>query len=140
MSIAHGLLAELEQELAATRRMLEILPDDKLGFKPHEKSMGLGALATHIAMIPRWGAVMMTTPEYDVSTAPEHAPVANAAEAVRRLDESGAALEQALAASDDAALLAPWTLKAGPRTIFTMPRIAATRGMIMNHLSRHCAN
>jgi uncharacterized damage-inducible protein DinB len=137
MSIAQGLLPELERELQSTRAMLTLLPADQMTFRPHARSMSFAALATHIAMIPHWGAVMMETPEYDVATAPPHDEVANSEEALARHDESGVALTRAVAAADDAAFQTPWTLRAGPQTIFTLPRIVAMRGMILNHLIHH---
>ena len=57
MSISAALLPEFDHEMATTRRTLERVPDDKLGWKPHEKSMSLGRLASHIAEMPSWGVV-----------------------------------------------------------------------------------
>ena len=52
MAIADALIGELEQEAATTRRVLERVPEDKLSWKPHDKSMSLGQLAQHVAQIP----------------------------------------------------------------------------------------
>ena len=54
MSISQAILPEFEHEAANTRRYLERLPEDKFGWKPHDKSMTLGHLATHLAQIPGW--------------------------------------------------------------------------------------
>ena len=52
MTIADGMLMELDFEAANTRKILERVPEEHFGFKPHEKSMALGQLASHLAEIP----------------------------------------------------------------------------------------
>lgn len=67
MSTAQSLLPELDHEMASTRRMLERLPDAKLAWKPHPKSMSLGQLATHLAEIPVWLDSMLGADSFDVA-------------------------------------------------------------------------
>ena len=57
MSTAEGLLAEFEREMATTRKLLERVPEDKLTWKPHAKSMSLGGLSTHLSNLPTWGVI-----------------------------------------------------------------------------------
>lgn len=64
------LLKELEQEATTTRKMLERIPDDKYSWKPHEKSMTVKALATHIAELPSWISMVLTTTELDFAKTP----------------------------------------------------------------------
>ena len=68
MAIANGLLAELEHEAALTRKTLERVPDDKLDYKPHDKSFSMGELSGHIANVPQWGP---TTIHMDVFDLPD---------------------------------------------------------------------
>src|SRR4051794_194919 len=70
MAIRDGLLADYDHEMGTTRRLLERIPDDKLGWKPHEKSMALGALATHLCRIPHWAGTILNEPSFDLAEAP----------------------------------------------------------------------
>src|SRR5262249_48900652 len=70
MAIKDGLLVEFDHEMATTRRLLERVPDDKLSWKPHERSMTLGGLATHLANIPVWGGSILSQTSFDLETAP----------------------------------------------------------------------
>src|SRR5260221_5802873 len=56
MALKDGLLAEFDHEIATTRKLLERLPDDKLSWRPHAKSMSLGGLGTHLGNIPQWAS------------------------------------------------------------------------------------
>src|SRR5262245_48565048 len=58
MAIKDGLLAEFDHEMGTTRKLLDRIPDDRLSWKPHEKSMSLGGLATHLANLPTWGGTI----------------------------------------------------------------------------------
>ena len=70
MALKDGLLAEYDHEMATTRKLLERMPDDKLSWKPHEKSMSLGGLATHLGNIPNWGGTILNDPSFDLAGAP----------------------------------------------------------------------
>src|SRR6185503_7908420 len=59
MPLKDGLLVEFDHEIGTTRKLLERLPDDKLAWKPHDKSMSLGGLATHLSNLPNWGAIIL---------------------------------------------------------------------------------
>lgn len=125
--------------MAVTRRTLERVPGDRLEYRPHAKSFTLGALAQHLATIPRWGAMTLQTPELDLS-GPFPQETDAAVEAIlARFDRNLADFRTALAAASDEALLASWTLRSGGKVHFTMPRLAVIRGMVMNHAVHHRA-
>src|SRR5579863_8272559 len=114
MSIAQGLLAEFDMEMANTRRTLERLPEDKLEWKPDPKSMTMGRLAAHVAEMPSWAAMTMSTNELDFATAPYEPVVAKSREHVLQLlDENVKASRAAIAAGSDADFMKPWSLRAG---------------------------
>jgi hypothetical protein len=71
-AIRDGLLAEYDHEVATTRRLLERLPDEKLDWKPHEKSMSLGGLATHLGNIPNWSSTILNQLHFDLERAYAH--------------------------------------------------------------------
>jgi hypothetical protein len=69
-NISQALLPEFDQEMANTRKSLERVPEDKFSFKPHTKSMTMGALATHLATINHWAEAIFGQDSFDVKTAP----------------------------------------------------------------------
>src|SRR5262245_60406404 len=141
MPICEALLPELEKEMAVTRKTLERVPDSKFNYKPHEKSMEMGALALHIAMMADWGADTLKNDNFDV--APVDGPkyempvVKNTSELLALFDKSVAKFRDALKSTDDAAMMKEWSLLAGGQPMFTMPRAAVIRGMILNHMVHH---
>jgi uncharacterized damage-inducible protein DinB len=136
MALIDGLLQELEQEAVTTRRVLERVPDDKLGWKPHPKSRTLGDLALHVAMTP--GAVA----EF-VAKSPVQAPQfedpspQKASELVPALDNSIATAKRILGTMDDATLLATWRMLQGDKELLAIPRIAMLRSIMLNHWYHH---
>jgi len=141
MRISDALLPEVEQEMAQTRKALARVPDDKFDYKPHEKSMSMGALALHIAMMPDWGADTLTKDDFDVAPVGGPAyvmPTAkNSAELLALFDKSVAKFKENLAKTENEAMMKQWSLLAGGKPMFSMPRAAVIRGMILNHLVHH---
>jgi uncharacterized damage-inducible protein DinB len=143
MTIAESLLPEFDQEMGNTRKVLERVPDDRFGWKPHDKSGTLGWLASHIANMPEWAAVTMTQDELDY--APVNGPgyqspkTENRKQLLEVFDKSLIQARAALAATSDQDMMKNWTLLAGGQTIFAMPRVAVFRSMVMNHLIHHRA-
>jgi uncharacterized damage-inducible protein DinB len=135
------ILPEVEQEMASTRKTLARVPSAAWDYKPHDKSMSMGALALHIAMMADWGADTLTTDSFDVAPvggSPYVMPTAkNADEVVALFDSAVAKFKQKLAATQDDAMMKPWSLLQAGTPIFTMPRAAVIRGMILNHLVHH---
>lgn len=131
-------LGDLETELATTRRVLERLPEEHFDWKPHARSMSLGALATHVATVPFYGTAVLQGQEFDVTAPLPPNPVATTRdELLRRFDETASAFRAVLADADDLSLREPWTLRAGKRVVFTVPRIGVLRGMVVSHMVHH---
>ena len=143
MSIAQSLLPEFDAEMKATRIVLERVPEDKLGWRPHEKSSPLGHLALHIARLLRWGTMTFDRTEFDLAS-PEgqkekSAPPRNREEVLQTFDRNLAAARQALLSASDSDFMTGWTLAVGDKKLFTLPRAAVYRQMVMNHLIHHRA-
>ena len=138
MPIKDALLPEFDHEMGTTRRLLERVPDDKLGWKPHEKSMSLGRLATHVAEVPHWGTMAISATEYNMVPG-SYVPTAKGsrAEILGLFEENAAAFRRQIETTSDAELMAMWTLKNDGETVFSMPRIGVLRSMVMNHLIHH---
>lgn len=137
MRLVDPILAELEQESATTRRVLERVPGDKLAWKPHAKSMSLGQHALHIATIPGNVSAMLCGPGL---TAPPDFVAPDASSLPEILAAHDAGLKSALAAFDgwdDAHASAVWTFTIGGKTLMSAPRIALARMLALNHLYHH---
>lgn len=137
MSIVEALLPEYDHEMATTRKLLERVPEEKLDWKPHQKSFSLGGLATHVANLASWGEVALNQSELDLAVTAPQPPVASRAELLAAFDKNVATTRAALAGRSDAELMAPWSLKRDGHTIFSMPKVAVWRSFVMNHLIHH---
>lgn len=137
------LLPEFENEMANTRKTLERVPEEKFAWKPHEKSMSLGGLSTHLANIPSWTAYTFEKDELDI--APPGEPPFRMEEAKSRdalleaFDKNVAAARETLTAAGDEAWMGSWSLLKGGNKIMTLPRAAVMRGFVMSHLIHHRA-
>lgn len=125
--------------MKGTRHTLERVPFDKADWKPHAKSKAMGALAQHVAILPGMGVPVLTATEFDVGGERSQATITSTAELLKLFDQNVAATRKTLAAADDAGFKAPWTLRAGDRVIFTLPRLAAWRTFVMSHGIHHRA-
>ena len=143
MNLAQVFLAEFDQEMRNTRRMLECVPDDALDFKPHAKSMSMGRLAGHIAEMPGWGMHTAELEELDIRppAGPAFVPFESSSRAatLEFFDSHVAGASEAIAKVSDEAMRAPWTLLMSGNPVFTMPRIAVLKSMVLNHIIHHRA-
>ncbi len=136
MSIAHSMLAEFEAQAPVTRKFLERLPEDKLYWQPHPRSMTAGQLAFHLAAVPGEviRAVQNDTFQIPNFRFPQPATVAEVLDA---FNESIAAVRDLLPKMDDAAINANWRILAGDREIVTIPRRQFLRDTMLNHWYQH---
>lgn len=138
--LVDALLPEFDHEIAATRRLLERVPDGSLAYQPHAKSMTLAALCEHLGQLGVWGRLTLSESGVDLETMTRPAgyrPMTSKAALLAHFDHEMAAARAALVGRDDTALLAPWTLRRGEREFFTMPRASCWRTFVMNHLIHH---
>jgi uncharacterized damage-inducible protein DinB len=138
MSLANGMLQELEQEAQTTRRVLERVPDSRLTWRPHDKSRTLGQLALHIAMVPGAVAELGTLPSpVQAPQFREDPSPGKASDLLPVLDESIAKAKRLVGALDDAKLMETWRLMNGDRELFAIPRVAFLRSVMLNHWYHH---
>jgi uncharacterized damage-inducible protein DinB len=136
MRLVDPIIAELEQEAESTRRVLERIPEDRLSWRPHPKSLSLGQLALHIATTP--GAVAqiagldtMERPQFD-RPEPKSKP-----EVLEALGQSLASAMEFLRGLDDARARETWTMTLAGKPIFSLPRIGLVRTIMLNHWYHH---
>jgi len=136
MSIAKSLLAEFEIQAPITRKFLERLPEDKLTWKPHEKSMSAGQLAFHLAMVP--GGVVRFV-QNNPADAPDFSfpQPASRGEILKTFDESIATVRATLSTADDASMNETWRLVAGGREVLAQPRAQFLRDVMLSHWYQH---
>ncbi len=145
MGVGEEFLPEFDAEMAATRRTLERIPEDKLTWKPHEKSMPMGRLAGHIAELVGMGVVVMKEDALDFAArrAGELGSKPTVAESQKHVleifDKHIAALRPAIASASDESWAKKWTLSAGERKFYEGSRMGAMRRMMMNHIVHHRA-
>lgn len=135
-TIADAIIAELEQEAEATKRLLDIVPDDKLTWRPHPKAMSLGQLALHVAITQ--GGVAEATIN-DTSEAPDfvHIEGGSRAEILAAFAESLKKAKEAVSTTSDERALAEWKLVDGDKVLLAMPRAAFWRTVMLNHVYHH---
>jgi uncharacterized damage-inducible protein DinB len=133
------LFADLDTELATTRRMLERVPDGKDDWRPHKKSRTLDELATHVAQLPGFGILMLTQNEYDGGTQPPEPKPADCAERVEIFDEVAGRFRTLVKGLTWDQALSPWTLKFRGQEVFSAPRAQLLRSAMITHLAHHRA-
>jgi uncharacterized damage-inducible protein DinB len=137
MTIRDFLLAEYDHEVAATRRLLDRLDDAQLAWRPHERSMSLGGLGTHLASIPGWASALLNESSFDLSAAPP--PQTEFPSRAAILDAFDRTTRQARdwMHKTDSEYEAAWTLKRGDQVLFSMPRVTAFRSFVVSHMIHH---
>jgi uncharacterized damage-inducible protein DinB len=132
------MLGELRQESATTRRLLERVPDDKLDWRPHPKSMTLGQLALHVANIPGAVTGLVSQDEFDAANANFNPPGATSlAELLTALDASLAGAEAYLTATSNDHAMKTFRLTNRGQEVFALPRAGVLRSIMLNHLYHH---
>ena len=144
MTYAETLLPEFDQEMANTRKVLERIPEDKLDWRAHPKSNTIGWNANHLADLVNWLAQALTRPSLDVAPVggePYPFPkLTSRREILDLFDRNVAAARTAITALRDEEMVQMWTLLRAGQPIFTMPRAAVVRGVVLNHLIHHRAH
>ena len=136
MSIAQALLDEFEIQAPVTRRFLERLPEDKLQWKPHAKSMSAGQLAFHLAAVPA-GVIRLVEKNPAEVPSPSFPQPSSRQEILEAFEASIAAVRGALARADNASMNEIWRLVSGGRELLSMPRAQFLRDVMLNHWYQH---
>ncbi|HEY6446168.1 MAG TPA: DinB family protein [Acidobacteriaceae bacterium] len=137
MTIRELLAQEFQEEAASTRRMLERVPEANLTWKPHEKSMTLGRLASHVADLPNRCVTILTTETYVRPADMKPFLAATSAEILEHFEKASAAAGHALDTLREDQLDVVWTLQMNGRTMASLPRAMALRRVFMDHLIHH---
>ena len=137
MGMVDPMIMELEHEAATTRRVLERVPADKLGWRPHAKSRTLGQLAMHVATTPGALAELAHLNTFAFENAPPDVDPKSVKDIVDAHDASAAKAKQHLRRMDDAKAMGTWQGTMGGKAIFEVPRIGLLRSIMLNHWYHH---
>jgi uncharacterized damage-inducible protein DinB len=139
VKIAELLLAELEREALGTRRALARVPEGRDDWKPHEKSMPLGYLASLIAAMPNWAAAMINQDELDLSAPGElqQPELRTNRDLLDAFDKAVARAREALSSTTDEHLMTPWRLLVQGQVVLETARYIAIRDSAFNHMAHH---
>jgi uncharacterized damage-inducible protein DinB len=134
-------VADIDREAPLTRRALEAVPEGRADWKPHQKSMALGRLASMLAMMPAWLAMQIEQEEFDLMPASGTPSkfgqqLTTRADLVKAMDEGFAATRKALLSTTDESLAKPWRLKMKGQIVAEAPRHVMLRDTLM-HISHH---
>ena len=130
---------DFDFETANTRRMLERLPQSCWNYKPHDSSMSMLHLATHIIRLMRIGESTVREASFDLATGENIPDPANPEELLRDYDEHVAALKSAIAAAPGESWNETWHLTHGEHVVRSLPRGVALRIVWLNHTLHHRA-
>ena len=139
MAIKDAFIAELKYESSLTKKMLERVPVDKKDWKPHEKSMTLGRLATHVAEITHWASDIIRIDDFDFLkdfNFKNH--IASSSEELLQIFQSN--LDKAisdLSGMGDEDFGKSWTVRRGEQVTFNAPKKVALRGWCFSHTVHH---
>jgi uncharacterized damage-inducible protein DinB len=139
MTFSQTLLPEFDEEMKNTRRILERIPDDKLDYQPHTKSMTMGRLATHVAELPGWALPTIDQDLLEMTSDYKPRIAKNNAELLEIFDKGVADAHGRIAATSDEVWGKTWTFKWNGQVVMSMPKAAVMRTVIMNHLIHHRA-
>jgi len=141
MALRDALLPEWEHEMSTTRKTLERVPEDKVGWKPHNTSMPMGRLAGHITEMAGFAAQTFQSDSFDFAppggARMQPTTMTSRKQILELFDKNVASAKAALSKASDEDLYKTWTLLNGGKTFFAMPRIQVLRGMILNHIIHH---
>lgn len=140
MEIRELLLPEFDEEIQKTRATLERVPEDKLDYKPHEKSMPLGKLASHLAQMPRFATSIVELPGLDLTeTKWEPFVMESRPQLLAAFDKFAARARTAISGAGDDQWKKNWRFSAGGKTILEGPSWSVYRTMFVNHSIHHRA-
>lgn len=141
MKLTELCLGELEREAPASRRVLERVPEGRYEWKPHEKSMALGYLATLVATMPGWIDMMVNQDQLDFApkepSGYKPLELRTSRELVEAFDAALAKGRAALKGTTDEHLMTSWKLLAGGRVVSEQPRYIAIGDGVLNHWAHH---
>jgi len=141
MAIRDAILPEFDNEMKTTRKTLERVPEGKGDWKPHEKSMTLGRLAGHMAELPTFASMALSSDSFDIrpvgGSTRQPLVMTSRQQLLEAFDKNVVAAREALSKASDEDFMKTWSVLAGGKPMITMPKVAVVRSFTLNHLIHH---
>jgi len=137
MRLVDPILVEMDQEAEITKRLLDIIPEDKLSWRPHPKARSLGELATHVTPCKGGVAEISQLDTKEAGTFPLDPEATSRAAILEAFAESLKKAKDIVASTSDERALAEWKLTKDGETLMAVPRIAFWRSILLNHTYHH---
>ena len=138
MNLSDLMSQEFQHEASITRKCLERIPEDKFSYKPHDKSMSMIQLGTHLANLITWSDTIINSDHFDMASSPPQPEIPKTtAELLEMFDRNMEEFKQHLAGKPDSELFKNWQLKNGDNVMLEMPKAACVRGFIISHSVHH---
>jgi uncharacterized damage-inducible protein DinB len=137
MRLVDPILMELDQEAEITKRLLDIVPEDKLSWRPHPKAKSLGELAMHVATLQGDVAEFSQLDTKEAGTFPPDVEPASRSQILEAFAESLQKAKEIVGSTDDARAVAEWKLTKDGQTIMAVPRFSFWRSILLNHNYHH---
>jgi len=137
--IKQGLLGEFMHEADNTRKLLGMIPDNALGYRPQPHLWSVGELASHIAEVYNWYDVTFNQDTFDMGTYQyDKGDISKASNIIEKFESNMATAKEAIEISDEGSYMNEWSMTAGGNPIMPlMPKIQVIRGFLYNHLYHH---
>ena len=140
MSFSESFLREFGQEVPSTRTTLERVPMDQFDWKPHDKSMSIGALASHVAGLPSWVPLIVAHDEFDAGGGEAPPPPPSDTKGLLELfDKNVSEAQSVIESAADEAFGKTWSLVRGGEALFSAPKAGVIRRMMLHHMIHHRA-
>lgn len=136
-NLCNELLTEFQEEIATTRKLLARVPAEKFDYKPHDKSMSLGQLASHVADNPNWATMTIQTETCDIPSDYKPFKAAAQEELLETFDRGSKDAAAAFAGTTDEELAKTWTMFFGGNPVLAMRRSAVLRKFVLSHMIHH---
>jgi uncharacterized damage-inducible protein DinB len=137
MRLVDPILMEMDQEAETTKRLFNVIPEDKLGWRPHPKARSLGELAMHIAALPGSVAEIAQLDAKEAGNFPVDPEATSRAQVLEVFAESLKKGKEIVASTDDAVAMSEWKLTKDGKTLMAMPRVGFWRMVLLNHNYHH---
>ncbi|MCC7400252.1 MAG: DUF1572 family protein [Chitinophagaceae bacterium] len=140
MKLTELFIKEIEREAPNTVKMLERVPESNFNWRPHDRSMSIKELASHIVGLASRPGLIVNTRYLDFAENKTKKPeIHTTKDLIREFEEGTKKSIEALRKAKDEDLKENWIMRNGHHIILDMPKEDAIRHNGMNHVYHHRA-
>jgi len=137
--IKEALLGEFLHEAENTRKLLSMIPDSALSYRPQPHLWSVGQLASHIAEVYNWYESTFNQDQFEMSTYKyDKGDISKTANILEKLEANIKKAHEAIINSDESQYMNVWSMTMNGNAAFpAMPKVQVIRGFLYNHLYHH---